>query len=71
MKENMNCTENEAREDGMTLIEIVRMIEYLRQAGLPYELICDCIRYMATGHSEYNLSKMEVDTSGFKRWRIH
>ena len=45
----MNGAGEEAREDGMTLIEIVRMIEYLRACGLSYEQIYDCIRYMATG----------------------
>ena len=71
MNENMNCAEKEAGEDGMTLIEIVRMMEYLHQAGLPYEQICDCIRYMATGHSECNLSNLKADTSGLGRWTMN
>ncbi len=40
----------EEEESGnLTLIEIVRMMDYLRSVGLTAEQVCDCIRYMATG----------------------
>ena len=39
----------EEESGNLTLIEIVRMMDYLKAVGLTAEQICDCIRYMATG----------------------
>ncbi len=46
-QEHNNIEEEES--GNLTLIEIVRMMDYLRAVGLTAEQICDCIRYMATG----------------------